>query len=180
MVDYYSILDISTSASEEEIRRAYRRKAKEYHPDVNNSEDAHHRFVLIQKAYQILNNPYSKSNYDSQRRGSDPLHSYQDWVARQRERQAQEARRKYQDQLKRKEEIRKSKLFYPYVVGLYVVSIAILAGCTAILIGCAVIMIKMSLFMFFFLLPFICVALYVLKFTYDKFKEERQLFAALT
>jgi len=54
--DYYSILEIANNASKSEIRRAYRRLAKKYHPDVNKANDAHERFIEITEAYEILIN----------------------------------------------------------------------------------------------------------------------------
>jgi hypothetical protein len=180
MVDYYSILEISSSATEEEIRRAYRKKAKELHPDVNTSPDAHHQFLLVQKAYQILTDVFSKQQYDRQRRAQDPLQSYQEWAREQRLRQERAARQQYIDQLAKREHIRKSKMYYPYIAGIYIISLVVLSFCLAILLGCAFLILKYSFFMFFFLLPFICVAAYVLKFTFVKFKEERAYMAAIS
>ena len=54
--DYYSILGIANNATKAEIRKAYRRLAKMYHPDVNKAKDAHDRFIEITEAYEILIN----------------------------------------------------------------------------------------------------------------------------
>ncbi len=62
--DYYKILGISREASMEQIRRAYRSKAKLYHPDINKSANAKIIFQLINEAYQILINPEKKKWYD--------------------------------------------------------------------------------------------------------------------
>jgi hypothetical protein len=57
--DYYSILELDKNASKNEIRKAYRRLAKKYHPDVYKSDDAHEKFIEITEAYEILiNNSY--------------------------------------------------------------------------------------------------------------------------
>ena len=56
MPDYYAILGISREASLDEIKRAYRLKAKMFHPDVNKSADAVRRFEEINEAYQALMN----------------------------------------------------------------------------------------------------------------------------
>jgi curved DNA-binding protein CbpA len=55
---------VSPRASEEEIKRSYRRLASRYHPDVNASADAHQVFVEINEAYEILSDPQQKWRYD--------------------------------------------------------------------------------------------------------------------
>ena len=75
VVDYYKILNIPRNASTELIHKAYRRKAKLYHPDVNQREDAKNNFLLISEAYQTLINPDKKKWYDFKLNypGSDKL-----------------------------------------------------------------------------------------------------------
>jgi curved DNA-binding protein CbpA len=63
-VDYYKILGISQNATPEQIRQAYRTKAKMYHPDINKNPDAKILFQLLNEAYQILMNPEKKRWYD--------------------------------------------------------------------------------------------------------------------
>ena len=62
--DYYEILGLPRGASESEIKRAYRHLARQYHPDVNKSPDAEARFKKINEAYQVLNDPQKRANYD--------------------------------------------------------------------------------------------------------------------
>ena len=65
MVDYYQVLNISPKASNAEIKSAYRRLARKYHPDVNDgAETASREFAKIAKAYEILGNPQERANYD--------------------------------------------------------------------------------------------------------------------
>ncbi len=65
MVDYYQVLRVSPKASNVEIKSAYRRLARKYHPDVNNgAETAAREFAKIAKAYEILGNPQERANYD--------------------------------------------------------------------------------------------------------------------
>jgi len=52
--DAFGILGLSLNASKEDIKRAYRKQAKIYHPDKNNDEDAISRFIEISEAYEIL------------------------------------------------------------------------------------------------------------------------------
>jgi len=62
--DYYEILGISRNATKKEIEVAYRKKAKEYHPDRNKSPDATEKMQEINKAYEVLSDPQKKEMYD--------------------------------------------------------------------------------------------------------------------
>ena len=62
--DYYKILGVSKNASQDEIKRAYRKLAHEYHPDKNQVHADGARFKEINEAYQVLSNPQKRSQYD--------------------------------------------------------------------------------------------------------------------
>jgi curved DNA-binding protein CbpA len=62
--DYYKILSIDHTANAEEIKKAYRKLALQYHPDINNTAMAAELFVQINEAYQVLSNEDSKRRYD--------------------------------------------------------------------------------------------------------------------
>ncbi|MCL2938014.1 MAG: molecular chaperone DnaJ [Trichodesmium sp. St16_bin2-tuft] len=62
--DYYEILGVSRSADKEELKRAYRRLARKYHPDVNKEPGAEDRFKEINRAYEVLSDPEMKARFD--------------------------------------------------------------------------------------------------------------------
>jgi molecular chaperone DnaJ len=62
--DYYSVLGVAQNASDEEIRRAFRRKAMEFHPDRNKNADAEDKFKEINEAYQVLSDTKKRGQYD--------------------------------------------------------------------------------------------------------------------
>ena len=63
---YYRLLEMEPGATQEELRRAYRRLVKVWHPDVNRSPGAKERFLQIQKAWQVLGDPKSRARYEHQ------------------------------------------------------------------------------------------------------------------
>ena len=62
--DYYEILDLPRSASDEEIKRSFRKLAQQWHPDVSTDADADARFKEINEAYQVLSDPQRRQAYD--------------------------------------------------------------------------------------------------------------------
>ncbi|MBM4761447.1 DnaJ domain-containing protein [Bacillus sp. B15-48] len=62
--NYYSVLGVSRSATGEDIKKAFKKLAKTYHPDINHAPDAHQRFIEIGEAYEVLKDPSARANYD--------------------------------------------------------------------------------------------------------------------
>jgi curved DNA-binding protein len=62
--DYYAELGVDRSADEQQIRRAYRRLARRFHPDVSTEPDAERRFREINEAYEVLKDPEKRARYD--------------------------------------------------------------------------------------------------------------------
>jgi molecular chaperone DnaJ len=62
--DYYEILELDRSASDEEIKRSFRKLAQRWHPDVSTDADADARFKEINEAYQVLSDPQRRQAYD--------------------------------------------------------------------------------------------------------------------
>src|SRR5580704_8550522 len=62
--DYYDILGVSKTASADEIKRAYRKLALQYHPDRNKTKEAEEKFKEVTKAYEVLSNEEKRKSYD--------------------------------------------------------------------------------------------------------------------
>ncbi|MDE3130554.1 MAG: DnaJ domain-containing protein, partial [Acidobacteriota bacterium] len=67
--DYYEVLGVSHDADQDAIRRAYRKLARQYHPDLNADHDAEERFKELGEAYEVLSDPGKRERYD--RLGAD-------------------------------------------------------------------------------------------------------------
>jgi molecular chaperone DnaJ len=64
MPDYYEVLGVSRDASKDDIKRAFRRLARKYHPDVNKEPGSEERFKEINRAYEVLYEPETRARYD--------------------------------------------------------------------------------------------------------------------
>jgi curved DNA-binding protein len=87
-IDYYKILELDKSASESDIKKAYRRLARKLHPDLNpNDESAKRKFQQVNEAHEVLSDPEKRKQYDKY--GKDWKHAEQFEKAGQERRQSQ-------------------------------------------------------------------------------------------
>ncbi len=96
--DYYELLGINAAATPEDIRRAYRAKAMELHPDRNKAADATERFRKINEGYRVLSDPEQRERYDDERKRQ----RLAAWVAMQQADQREAAPKKPSGKSKRK------------------------------------------------------------------------------
>lgn len=90
-IDYYKILGVDKNASQQEIRSAYRKLARKYHPDLNpNNKDAKKNFQQINEANEVLSDPEKRKKYD--RFGKDWQHAEESRDERQYQRQSRDSR----------------------------------------------------------------------------------------
>lgn len=80
--DYYAVLGVGRDAKADEVKRAYRRLARKYHPDVSKEKDAEDRFKEVQEAYEVLKDPEKRAAYDQLGRDYRPGQDFRpppDW-----------------------------------------------------------------------------------------------------
>ena len=64
MADFYDLLGVSRDVDPDSLKRAYRRMARQYHPDINKDPGAEDRFKEIGRAYEVLSDPQTRARYD--------------------------------------------------------------------------------------------------------------------
>src|SRR3954463_15403615 len=85
-IDYYKILGVDKNASEDDIKKAYRKLARKYHPDLNpNDKEANKKFQQINEANEVLNDPEKRKKYDQY--GKDWQHAEEFEKAKQSKQQ---------------------------------------------------------------------------------------------
>ncbi len=98
MPDYYSILQLDRNATIDDVRRAYRKLAQKYHPDVSKLPDAQEKFIAITEAYEYLTRKLKlqeqnqSSSYEKQTTNREAQTIIDEWLAKERERIRSRAR----------------------------------------------------------------------------------------
>jgi curved DNA-binding protein len=99
-VDYYQVLGVKVNASKSDIRKAYRKLARKYHPDVNPSEEAAEQFRKINIAYEKLSDPEKRAKIDTEQSDNNRYRNYQGKFTND-ESHSRTVFERYEDQAKR-------------------------------------------------------------------------------
>ena len=102
---YLNILEVSSDSGILEIKRAFRKKAKKFHPDLNNDSGAQDKFILVNEAYEFLMIHYNQPGFRSKKTTKERHH---DWVEKEKAKARKYAARQAQRQF---EKYRNSKLY---------------------------------------------------------------------
>jgi curved DNA-binding protein CbpA len=180
MSSYYDILCVSQQATEEEIRKAYRKQALLFHPDRNASVDATGRFLLIMEAYEVLSDKNKRFQYDHQlgdnTKGLYDIPDYETWQAQKREERKREEQEE-RDALQRLQKEFKAHPYYHLRKGvIYLKSfLGMLLGLLFLFLSLYTVW-NTHVIVFFVVLPFICAGLLLSYFSYTWLTTKKKLF----
>lgn len=107
MKDYYQILELERNCTVDDIKQAYRRLAKKYHPDINKSPQAHEKFIEISEAYEVL---LHETTYNDQNE-KQTQYNYEAFIRDVREAAQKQARMRYEKFVREHEAFRESGLY---------------------------------------------------------------------
>ena len=112
--NYYEILGISKDAGQQEIRQAYRMLAKQWHPDKNQSTEAHQRFAEINQAHETLSDPLKRKLYDLRQQVGHVFSGPMPWTARRKPSPEEQRRQYWQSEAgqRRKKELEREAVIF--------------------------------------------------------------------
>ncbi|MDB5274689.1 MAG: dnaJ protein 1-like [Chitinophagaceae bacterium] len=181
MSTYYDILCVPQQASEDEIRKAYRKQALLFHPDRNSSADATARFLMILQAYEVLSDKNKRFLYDHNlgeyASGSVyDIPNYETWKAQKAEERKLEQQR-LKEELEQQQTTFRNHRYYRFrKASIYIQSISgIFLGFTFLFLSLYLVFIT-HVIVFFVVLPFICAGFLLSYFSYTWFADKKKLF----
>jgi curved DNA-binding protein CbpA len=161
--NYYEILEISRTASIPEIKKAYRSKAKLYHPDMNLSSNSSMHFLILRQAYETLMDANKRYLYDlSLISNSEQLLTYSQWKEIEKRKIKEEEEKEYELFLKRKESFQKSKYFIPARILFFIAPTLSYLFSISIILACSWLMWEFHPLVFVVLVPFVCLSIYLM------------------
>lgn len=176
MKDYFEILGISPPSSLDEIKSAYRKLAKKYHPDLNKAPNAASLFIEITEAYEVLT--YRLSNRQVEDNSARQHQEYEEFLAHVREAAQRRARMKYEKFKKEHEAFKESGLYDVVLLFKYLGLILLpLVAAALIIFPIVVAIVSGEIAAFFYLFVFWVIGLflfyYILQQGKDYFKHEK-------
>ena len=175
--NYYDLLEIPKTATVQQIRKAYRSKAKVYHPDINMQSNAHMHFLILTQAYETLMDPNKRHIYDMALiSNSEHLLTYEQWKEIERRKQKEDEEIAYAAFVKRKEVFQQSIYFKPARIAFYIVPMLSYLFSISILLFCGWIMWSYHPVFFFVFLPVLCLSVYLIFATPKWLNEAKKYF----
>lgn len=175
--NYYDLLEIPKNATIEQIRKAYRKKAKQYHPDISGQSNAHMHFLILRQAYETLIDANKRHLYDmAMISNSEHLLTYAQWKEIERRKIEELEEEELQTFLKRKAAFQQSKYFKTAKAFLFFAPFVLYLFSISILVMCLWLMWTYHLVFFFLFLPFICLAIFLLLATPKWLSEAKRYF----
>lgn len=175
--NYYDILGIPPTASKEEIKKAYKKLAKIYHPDVNSHNNANMHFLMIRQAFETLYDSTSRHVYDQQiQRGGPALLTYEQWKAIEKRRQEEFEAKIHEAFLAKKKAFQASGYVKIAHLTLYVGVFLSYSIAIFIILLTLWLMWYQHWITFFWMLPLVCLAIYLLFGTHLWLKELKRFF----
>jgi curved DNA-binding protein CbpA len=180
MSSYYDILCIPRTASESEIRKAYRRQALLFHPDRNRSADATARFLMILQAYEVLSDKNKRFLYDHQSgefaNSVYDILDYETWK-RQKDEEHKVEQEQLQKELEHQQHLFRTDPYYHFKkASIYLKSFTgIGLGLLCLILSFYFVFIT-HLIVFFVVLPFICAGILISYFSFTWFSKKKKLF----
>lgn len=180
MGDYYNLLGIHKGASEGDIRTAYRKQAKRYHPDVNKAPDAHAKFIMLQTAYETLIDSHRRDRYDQRvnnyRTPNTSMDSYSEWLKMQKAKAEFEAKMRYYEFIRNREKFRESRYYSLAKIITHMARIICYLFGAGIIAICLFLIIDFHFVLLFFLLPFICGGVFLIKWSHQWYLDTKRYF----
>jgi len=176
-INYYDLLEIPKNATVQQIRKAYRTKAKQYHPDLNMQSNSHMHFLILRQAYETLIDANKRHVYDiAMISNSEHLLTYAQWKEIERRKIEEQEVATHELFLKRRAQFQQSNYFKLTKVLLYFASFVSYLFGISILAVCLWLMWTYHLMFFFIFLPFICLAIFLLVATPKWLREAKKYF----